>query len=170
MKFYKVYLNIRFDPNVIYFIRKRIHILNNLGSGLQKYHFLSSSSPLFPFSTLFSTAAIYVKLSLAKSICFVEMVIVSDLKPLHGLQAQSMVSMFIQTGSYAELIVYVKPFLVSQPRYVQSTFWSLVLWWQYFTSIWRKLGVVGTKFNDDNAFINQIGLGCSSSQACIRTI
>ena len=41
------------------------------------------------------------------------MVIVSYLEPLHNFQAQKMVSVFIQTGPYAESIVYLKFFLVS---------------------------------------------------------
>ena len=45
-----------------------------------------------------STTAIRAKLSLAKSICFLEMVIVSDLDPLGGFLAQSMVSVFIQSS------------------------------------------------------------------------
>ena len=68
--FCKVYLNIRFDPNVMYFIKKQKHILNNLGSGLWQYNSPSLSSISFPFSTPFFTAAICAKLPLAKSICF----------------------------------------------------------------------------------------------------
>jgi hypothetical protein len=41
---------------------------------------------------------------------------------LHGFQAQSMVYVFIQIGSYVESIVHLKPFLVSHPKYVRSTF------------------------------------------------
>ena len=44
------------------------------------------------------------------------MVIISVLEPLRGFKAQSMVSVFIQTGPYVESIVYLKLFLVSQPK------------------------------------------------------
>ena len=44
------------------------------------------------------------------------MVIVSDLEPLRGFQAQNIVSVFIQTGPYAESTVHLKFFLVSQPK------------------------------------------------------
>ena len=119
--FYKLYSNIGFDPNVIYFIRKRIYILRNFGSTLQKYHPPSSSSVSFPFLATFFTAAIHVKLSLAKYICFIRMAIVSDLEPLRGFQAQNMVYVFIQTSSYAKSIVHLKSFLVFKPKYVLRT-------------------------------------------------
>ena len=43
------------------------------------------------------------------------MVIVSDLEPLRGFQAQSMVSVFIQIGSYVESIVHLKLFFGVPP-------------------------------------------------------
>jgi hypothetical protein len=59
---------------------------------------------------------IRVKLSLAKSICFWGMVIISYLEPLHGFQAQSMISVFIQTGPYVESTVHLKLFFMIQPK------------------------------------------------------
>src|SRR5450631_275557 len=106
-----------------------------INSHLVCYVYPSPSSASYPFSASFSAAAIRAKLSLAKSICFWGMVIDSVLEPLRGFQAQSIVSVFIQTGLYAESTVHLKFFLVSQPKYVRSTFWSLVLGRQYSTSI-----------------------------------
>ena len=106
--------------NIILHLHPQFHFIS-------RYHFL---------------AAIRAKLSLAKSICLLGMVIVSDLDPLRGFQAYSMVSVFIQTGLYAKSIVHLEPFLVCQPKYVHRTYWSLLFGLQYFTSIWRKLGLV----------------------------
>jgi len=64
---------------------------------------------------------------MAESIYFLGLVIVFDLGPLYNFQVQSMVSMFIQTGSYAKSTVHLKFFLVSQLILVQSKIWSLVL-------------------------------------------
>jgi hypothetical protein len=44
------------------------------------------------------------------------------LEHLCGFQAQSMVSLFIQIGSYAESIIHLKHFLVFHPKYVRNTF------------------------------------------------
>ena len=87
------------------------HINYNL-----RYIFLSPSSASYPFSVSFSIAAICAKLSLAKSICLLGMVIGSDLEPLRGFQAQSMVFVFIQTGSYVESTIHLKLFLMSQSK------------------------------------------------------
>ena len=73
----------------------------------------SPSSASHSFSASFSATKIHAKLSLAKSICFWEIIIISDMEPLRGFQAQSMVSVFIQTGPYVESHVHLKLFLVS---------------------------------------------------------
>ena len=44
------------------------------------------------------------------------MVIVSDLEPFYNFQAQSTVFVFIQRNMYTKSTVYLKPFLVFQPK------------------------------------------------------
>ena len=95
----------------VYKVLRYFPVNSNLG-----YVFLSPSSASYPFSASFSAAAIRAKLSLAKSICFWEMVIVFYLEPLRGFQAQSIISVFIQTGPYVESTVHLKPFLVFQSK------------------------------------------------------
>ena len=55
----------------------------------------------------------YVLSCLWQNLYILGMVMVSNLEPLRGFQAQSMVSVFIKIGPYAESIVHLKFFLVS---------------------------------------------------------
>lgn len=75
----------------------------------------SPSYASFSFSTSHTEAIICAKLSLAKSIWFG----IWSLSPIWNLhptfKAQGMVFVLIQIGPYVELIIDLKPFLVSQP-------------------------------------------------------
>jgi hypothetical protein len=70
----------------------------------------------FPILTSSFVTAICAKLVLVNSIYFWGIVIVSNLEPLCGFQAQSIVHMFIKTGLYVKSIVHFNLFLVSQPK------------------------------------------------------
>ena len=157
--------NIVFDPNVIYFMKNKntfqitlvptyVNIILHLHFQLyfhSWHHFLQQQ---YVPSWLWQNLYVFGRWSLSMiwNLCMVSK---------HKIW---------YLCSYAKSIVHLKHFLVSHPKYVRSTFWSLVLGRQYSTSMWWKFGLVGIKFGDENVFTNKIGLGCSSSLGPTRTI